>query len=60
MMEHAGRGRADETVERVRIGGNFQRKCIVRCEFESGNRLLFDQMCDGAERHDNKDEGSIF
>lgn len=29
----------------------FPRGCVVRCEYESGNRLLFDQMCDGAKRH---------
>ena len=34
----------------------WPRGCVVRCEFETGNRLLFDQMCDGAERHDDTHE----
>jgi hypothetical protein len=44
-MENAQEHTAGVTARR------FMRGCVVRCEFESGNRLLFDQMCDGAERH---------
>jgi len=40
------------------------RLCIVRCEFESGNELLFDAMRAGAERHqairDAEKDGVVF
>lgn len=54
-MEHAGQ---EAVEERLRGKGRsfWNRAAMVRCEFQSGNRLLFDQMCDGAERHDDKGE----
>ena len=57
-MEHAGSSDAHAMISKLR--GRWSRVCVVRCEFESGNRLLFDQMCDGAARHEairnSKDE----
>ena len=51
-VEMEGAGSADAHAMISKSRGRWSRVCVVRCEFERGNRLLFDQMCDGAARHE--------
>lgn len=51
LMEAEMETASEEAVTAAIRRGNWQRACVVCCQYVGGNRLLFDAMVTGAERH---------
>ena len=47
-------GGYDAAVSRAESFSRSERTCIVRCTFETGNELLFDQMADAVARRERE------
>ena len=47
-------GGYEAAVSRAQGAARGERTCVVRCTFETGNELLFDQMAEAVERRERE------